>query len=523
MADEAQTIRSINWREVFPFTHLFRTFRIAVHPSKLLLALAALLLIYMGGRVLDGVWPERYLAEPGEFGYEPGARSSEDQFDAAMRQAQRLAGRPVAETDDVEMRRRGIFISFFKYEVGRVNDVAESVLANNWFGGGSRTLGVFPSIGYFLVGPGLLVHNHPLFALLFFAWFLLIWSVFGGAISRIAAVHVARDEKISVRQALRFSISKVLSFLFAPLIPLLIILVIGVVVAATGWALLHIPWVGPIVMGLVFFLALLAGFIMTLVALGTIGGFNLMFPTVAVEGSDSFDAISRSFSYVFARPWRMLFYTAVAIAYGALTYLFVKMFLFVMLLLTHFFVGWWLGGTPDRHWNGPPVGSTEPPAVMWPKPQWEDLTYDVDYAHLKTSEDIAAGAISFWVYMTIGLLGAYAISFYFSANTIIYYLMRREVDATELDDVYVEETEDEFGEPMTTKEAPTAGGSAASGAPAAMPTSVSSSTTAESSSTSSTGDTGGGARAYPVEGGSGTVSGDLGNTNQAPGGGTSNP
>ena len=38
------------------------------------------------------------------------------------------------------------------------------------------------------------------------------------------------------------------------------------------------------------------------------------------------------------------------------------------------------------------------------------------------------------------------ISFYFSANTIIYYLMRREVDATEMDDVYVEETEDDFTE-----------------------------------------------------------------------------
>jgi hypothetical protein len=211
-----------------------------------------------------------------------------------------------------------------------------------------------------------------------------------------------------------------------------------------------------------------------------------------------------------------------------LTYLFVRLFLFVMMLLTHFFVGWWLGGTPDRHWNGPPPGSSEPPAVMWPAPRWEDLTYNVDYAHLKTAEDIAAGAISFWVYLTIGLLGAYAISFYFSANTIIYYLMRREVDATELDDVYVEETEDEFGEPvaMTKDAAGGVGGTGGAGAPAATPTAVSASTAAESGSAGTTGDTGG-ARAYTVEGGSGTApgpfTGDAGNTNQAPGGGTSNP
>ncbi len=54
-----------------------------------------------------------------------------------------------------------------------------------------------------------------------------------------------------------------------------------------------------------------------------------------------------------------------------------------------------------------------------------------------------------WNYLVIGLIGAFAISFYFSSNTIIYYLMRREVDATELDDVYVEETDDDVEDPAT--------------------------------------------------------------------------
>src|SRR3954454_2240450 len=66
MADEAQTVRSINWREVFPFTNLFKAFRVAVHPSKLVLALAALLLLYFGGRILDGVWADKHLVQPGE-------------------------------------------------------------------------------------------------------------------------------------------------------------------------------------------------------------------------------------------------------------------------------------------------------------------------------------------------------------------------------------------------------------------------------------------------------------------------
>ena len=445
MADEAQTqaIRSINWREVFPFTHLFRAFRIAVHPSKLMLALAALLLIYLGGRVLDGVWPHDHKVKPMEVERYMVERNPGSSVDPAanLREFFRASGiggdamrfgqdRNASSTGED---RRGIFITFFEHEAGLIKDgIIYNAVGLRWYE-------TFHGIWNFLFGyPRWLFHNHPVFAMLFTAWYLVIWSIFGGAISRIAAVHVARDEKISVRQALRFSISKVLSFLFAPLIPLLIILVIGVVVSATGWLLMTTKL--PIVMGLIFFLALLAGFIMTLVALGTLGGFNLMFPTVAVEGSDSFDAISRSFSYVFARPWRMLWYTLVALVYGGIAYLFVRFFLFVMLTLTHFFVGWWLGPTASQYWNGSPS--------IWPAPTWDNLTYTIDYVHLKGIDDLAAGLISFWVYLAIGLLGAFAISFYFSANTIIYYLMRREVDATELDDVYVEESEDEFGEPV---------------------------------------------------------------------------
>ena len=348
---------------------------------------------------------------------------------------------------------RGIFITFFNYEIDQFNAVVDGAV------------GVDPeaiaqaTVNFVIGGPYWLIKEHWFFFTLFSVWFLLIWSVFGGAIARIAAVHVARDEKISVRQALRFSMNKLLSFAFAPLIPLLILLVIGAIVALGG-LLLYIPIVGPILLSLLFFLALVAGLVMALVLLGLVGGFNLMYPTIAVEGSDSFDAISRSFSYVFARPWRMLFYTLVAVVYGALTYLFVKYFVWLVLALTHYFVGWWLTGQPETYWPR-----------IFPLPSPQSLPYNVDYDGLKWSEDIAAGIISFWVYLVIGLVGAYAISYFFSVNTIIYYLMRREVDATELEDVYVEETEDEFGE-TTTVTSTTVAAAAVATAPASGATSA---------------------------------------------------
>ena len=64
-------------------------------------------------------------------------------------------------------------------------------------------------------------------------------------------------------------------------------------------------------------------------------------------------------------------------------------------------------------------------------------------------QEIGARLIWLWVHLAIAMLGAFAICFYFSANTIIYYLMRREVDATDLDDVYLEQLDDEFADPAT--------------------------------------------------------------------------
>src|SRR5687767_3556781 len=101
MADEPQQIRGINWRETFPFTHLFRAFRIAVHPSKLMLGLIALLSLYAGGRLLDALWAPRHLAVPGEvYLYQ---RTSEAGGDSRQFAAERAVKRAQLESAYAEM------------------------------------------------------------------------------------------------------------------------------------------------------------------------------------------------------------------------------------------------------------------------------------------------------------------------------------------------------------------------------------------------------------------------------------
>jgi hypothetical protein len=243
-----------------------------------------------------------------------------------------------------------------------------------------------------------------------------------------------------------FSSGKFLSFLFAPIIPLIIVVGVGLLVTA-GSALAGIPYIGPIIVGSLFILALGAGFLMALVLLGLIGGFNLMYPTVAVEGSDSFDAISRSFSYLYARPWRLGFYTLVSLVYGAISYLFVRFFISVVLMLTHKFGGLAVFSSAD---STLPLWSS-----LWSSPGTSGrLSYDVDALALSFSQEIGARLIWLWVHLIVAMLGAFAVCFYFSSNTIIYYLMRREVDATDLDDVYLEHPDDEFADPITSDAVP---------------------------------------------------------------------
>jgi len=64
MADESHVVRGVNWRETFPFTQIFRAFRVAIHPTKLIFALVALIAIYAGGWLLDSLWPVQNRAIP---------------------------------------------------------------------------------------------------------------------------------------------------------------------------------------------------------------------------------------------------------------------------------------------------------------------------------------------------------------------------------------------------------------------------------------------------------------------------
>jgi len=79
--------------------------------------------------------------------------------------------------------------------------------------------------------------------------------------------------------------------------------------------------------------------------------------------------------------------------------------------------------------------------AIFPAPELGALSYEVDWTRLDRSGKAAAAIIRVWVYLTIGLLAAFAISFYFCSNTWVYLLLRRSADGTDFEEVYLETAE----------------------------------------------------------------------------------
>jgi len=281
-----------------------------------------------------------------------------------------------------------------------------------------------------------MICQHWLYAILFLGGALCVWALFGGAIHRIAALDFARDEKISLSQAMKFSAGKFLSFLTAPLIPLAIVLVIGAFMVLGG-LLMSLP-VLDLLMAALFPLAIVGGLLIAFLLIGLGGGGLLMYPTIAVESSDSFDAISRSYSYVFAKPWRAAFYGLAALVYGVICYLFVRLFAFLLLASTHAFVG--AGVLGGGRALSPTADKLD---VLWPAPTYDLLMPAWQTEPMTGWETVVAFVVRFWVFLIAALVVAFLWSYCASASTVIYFLLRRKVDATDLDDVYVEEPEEE--------------------------------------------------------------------------------
>ena len=131
------------------------------------------------------------------------------------------------------------------------------------------------------------------------------------------------------------------SYFAAPLFPLF-----GVAFAAVPLALFGLLLrtdIGLVIAGAFWFLPLLGGLFMAVLLVGLFFGFPLMWATISVEGTDAFDALSRSYAYTYQRPLLYALYSLVAGALGMLGWIVVAIFASAIVELGTWGVSWCSG------------------------------------------------------------------------------------------------------------------------------------------------------------------------------------
>ncbi len=252
-------------------------------------------------------------------------------------------------------------------------------------------------------------------------WMLGVWGFFGGAITRMAAVKLGREERIGLGEATRFAARKMGSYCASPLFPLVGVVLLALPIVLLG-LLMRMDW-GVLVAGILWFFALLGGLLITLLLIGLLFGWPLMWGTISSErDGDAFEAFSRSYSYTFQRPLHYLFYAFLATTFGAL--------------------GWLL----VYHFSEIVIGLTQTAACMGAGVErWDELVRLVEDSS-RPSGLIGYGTelLGLGAGIVRSVATGFGYGFFWCLVTAIYLLLRRDVDQTEFDEVFVEDEDTRY-------------------------------------------------------------------------------
>lgn len=243
------------------------------------------------------------------------------------------------------------------------------------------------------------------FLLLCAVWAAAVWALFGGAMTRAVVVQLAREEAIALGSATKHASKHWKSYFAAPLFP--IVAVTAVVLPAFGIGLLmHIS---PAIGALLWPIALVCGLIAAIMLVGLAVGWPLMHAAISTEGSDSFDALSRSYSYVYQRPLHYLLYAVSAAILGAFGLIVVEVFVAAVQSLAAWGTSWGSGA---------------------------ELLQET----LAAGKSTWAGTLFwFWRGVVDAIVLGFAFAFFWAASAAIYLLLRHDVDGTELDETHLED------------------------------------------------------------------------------------
>jgi len=459
------------------WTDLFRVFRMALDPRKLWLAFRGI----VTSLVLVGL----LLAMLASIFHAQGVRFATQEATAAASEARMLQARAYAAANKGTGAPEPVVLDTDVWGAVRKGRLGDAVRATGTFtallftsalGDGVEALaGEKPRRGspvYAFLNSEALT-GASLALVLIFLVMLLVWSYYGTAIMRVAAVEYALGERIEVRSATAYAWRKHHSVYGAPLglLAAMCLLAVGVLVGGLiGWNILvigvglfgvlaaavvagvvqdkarslaaglgagalmmvltvlvcvwlidhdwRIPYVGEVVLGVLSPLAFVAGLLMIVMGVWLVFGAVLMVGALCSSDGDAFDAWSRSFHYLFTHPWHYVWYAGVACAHGAACLAFV----YVVRVAAEW-------------------------ATLWPLATGMLGKFEVVYHYMVGGPTLGPSSggervLAFFLMADRLLLDlvflSFVVAYSATAKTVLYFLMRRASDGTPISEVHLE-------------------------------------------------------------------------------------
>lgn len=327
-----------------------------------------------------------------------------------------------------------------------------------------------PEFLYFLVGA---------------LWSLAVWSFVGLGITRVSLLRFTRNEHAGLDDAFEYAqdyfttcfsaLAMPIGFAFLLCIPAFLI---GLVLGADF---------GALVISLFWILVLAIAFALGLLLLGLMVSWPLVVCSVAAEGQNAFDAVTRAFAYVFQRPVNYFFYVMIALLFGGVCWLAVNQFTESVIRLSFWSTSWGANLLSDDRMDQlktPPldlqprsvapntlISSLQPMQQLAPtdvemspsiqdageivnSPQ--DMPADQNPATLKLpdfalDDDLPAAnpveeswslqtarkLIHFWTAFAKTIATAFLYGLFWCMSSAIYLLLRKDVDETEMDEIFM--------------------------------------------------------------------------------------
>ncbi len=285
---------------------------------------------------------------------------------------------------------------------------------------------------YWLSKPFLMLGDHELTwqtwigTASFGVWAILVWGLFGGAICRITSLYLARGELLGPLRALRQTVSVWLDTIGSPLIVLLAAIAHSVPLLLLGLILRFDLF--AVVAAVVWVFVIAWGLMLAVILVGLLLGWPLMWACLATERSDAFDGVSRCYAYVYQRPLQFGLLVLLATVLGLAGDVVVTFFSAAAISLSEWTLSWSVG--TDR-------------AVQLFASDFES-----------SPAPIATRLINNWKWAVQIVALSFPVASLWAMSVGIYLVLRRQVDATEMDEITLADGTIQAGLPSNPSKTP---------------------------------------------------------------------